>query len=548
MTQQKKTGPGIQGPIGMSMSGGGMRAVAFHLGSLDYLERIGLLSRLKMLSAVCGGSFAAVNYVLSLVEKTPYQEFFENFYSFLKDIDFIKRTTEHLFEDRDMNDIGRNDLITSLGRYLSEKVLITSDGKPALFESFLQGDIPITDISFHTTEFRHGIPFTFQKCTNPNAPIGNKLISISKEEAGMMRLGDMIAACACFPGVCEPIAFPDDFVWPDGKIPPGIRKTFSRDGRPRPIALMDGSLLDNQGLDVPLLSKDSDLNELDILVISDAFVDSDDLYPLEKEPNLSGLSIKTVDWMANVIIILCALSAFSVGRLAFERVLHGSFNIFHDGFTYLIPLFLTVSTAASILWLKLVIRKNLLKIPRIGDKAWGYLRKMTVNQVVDMLKLRAGSLVACMNSIYFNRIQCLRALVLQMKIPDEDKKTRRVSNLIHHLRSGMPFSPLLSNIPGLKAPSADLRQIADITTSIPTVFWYEQEHHLPCIISCGQATICYNLMKFIVRNFGNDASAYTSEVRELWNQLEKDWNDLVDDPYVLLQKRLPDVALQRPPE
>ncbi len=96
-------------------------------------------------------------------------------------------------------------------------------------------------------------------------------------------------------------------------------------------------------------------------------------------------------------------------------------------------------------------------------------------------------------------------------------------------------------------PSSKLRRVADITNGIPTQFWYDDKYHLPCIIACGQATICYNLMKFIARNHGNDTSAYTNEVRELWNQLEKDWNDLVDDPYILLQKRLPDVVLQRPP-
>ena len=42
--------------IGLALSGGGSRAIAFHLGCLRALNRLGLLDRVVILSTVSGGS------------------------------------------------------------------------------------------------------------------------------------------------------------------------------------------------------------------------------------------------------------------------------------------------------------------------------------------------------------------------------------------------------------------------------------------------------------------------------------------------------------
>lgn len=42
--------------IGLALSGGGARAIAFHLGCLRALHRLGLLDRVAVLSTVSGGS------------------------------------------------------------------------------------------------------------------------------------------------------------------------------------------------------------------------------------------------------------------------------------------------------------------------------------------------------------------------------------------------------------------------------------------------------------------------------------------------------------
>jgi NTE family protein len=49
--------------IGLALSGGGSRAIAFHLGCLRALNRIGLLERVSVLSTVSGGSVIGAYYL-----------------------------------------------------------------------------------------------------------------------------------------------------------------------------------------------------------------------------------------------------------------------------------------------------------------------------------------------------------------------------------------------------------------------------------------------------------------------------------------------------
>lgn len=59
------TVPTDDGPrIGIALSGGGSRAIAFHLGCLRTLHREGVLQRARVMSAVSGGSVIAAMYAV----------------------------------------------------------------------------------------------------------------------------------------------------------------------------------------------------------------------------------------------------------------------------------------------------------------------------------------------------------------------------------------------------------------------------------------------------------------------------------------------------
>ena len=60
------------GAIGLSLSGGGSRAIAFHLGCMRALEDRGLLDRISVLSTVSGGSIVGAMWAY---DDVPFAEF-----------------------------------------------------------------------------------------------------------------------------------------------------------------------------------------------------------------------------------------------------------------------------------------------------------------------------------------------------------------------------------------------------------------------------------------------------------------------------------------
>lgn len=65
--------------IGVSLSGGGFRAAAFHLGTLRYLHKAGVLRKIDFLSTVSGGSIIGASYCQKTNEGMSFQEFDQYF-------------------------------------------------------------------------------------------------------------------------------------------------------------------------------------------------------------------------------------------------------------------------------------------------------------------------------------------------------------------------------------------------------------------------------------------------------------------------------------
>ena len=113
-----------------------------------------------------------------------------------------------------------------------------------------------------------------------------RAISITKEGRGQDSSLPTIkennrASFGC-PAVIEQLAFPDDFVWPGGKIPKDVERSVEKRGE-GPIALMDGGIYDNQGIESLLLADERRDTDLDMFIISDVDQPSGDLYPFPEE-------------------------------------------------------------------------------------------------------------------------------------------------------------------------------------------------------------------------------------------------------------------------
>jgi NTE family protein len=74
--------------VGLSLSGGGYRAAAFHLGTLKKLEEMNVLEKVDVISTISGGSITGACYCL---QTENFDEFYNNLYDGLANKDVIKK-------------------------------------------------------------------------------------------------------------------------------------------------------------------------------------------------------------------------------------------------------------------------------------------------------------------------------------------------------------------------------------------------------------------------------------------------------------------------
>ncbi|MGD8452540.1 MAG: patatin-like phospholipase family protein [Phycisphaerae bacterium] len=532
-TEEKKL---LTEPIGVAMSGGGYRAAAFHLGTLSYLHDLrdaDLLPPVAMISTVSGGTFTGVRYALALAKSEPFPAFFTSFYTYLQGSNLFRKAMDRLSR----GDLGpgekRRDIIVALAEVYSTDFLADEHGQPYQFEKIQTAQTALRAAIFNATEFRQGGAFRFQSAPGTQARIGNRYVNIPKDEAGHIRLGDIVAASSCFPGGFEPIAFPDDFGWPEGKIPPAVRQRF-----PKPVALMDGGIYDNQGIESLLYADDRDPADLGLFIISDVDRQPEDIYPMPPDVQLGKLGdtpLGRLHRLAWVWMLACLITACVVGvQLATAE----HFTVWNY-FSHVVPLILALATAGLLiagLWVSRRIGERMRTSVKLE---WRDFRKITLGQAVTMLYLRGTSLLAMAQAVFMHRI---RQLVYGLVYKDDRYKDKRVSCLVYGLQK--PAKELAGLVP---PPSEKLGRVVKAAVEMPTTLWFCDPHELPCLVACGQATLCYNLMKWVVRQYGGDPAALADPpVGPLLERLKTDWQALNADPYALLRRQMPDATLAEP--
>lgn len=245
--------------IAVSLSGGGVRAVGYHLGTLDYLERTGLLKEVHTLSSVSGGSLVAIGYALSLKKGETFQEYYDNLCEFLPEINTFEELLKILDNPSPSVASGSRTLITALATVYRQKYFkkYYDDPNFSIFSDH-QPEIHLKELIFNATEFKTGTGFRFHVGVNGTGA-GNTNVSIKEEFAKDIRMSDIMAASSCIPGGMEPMMFPQDFHWPGDPAD----RLKGMGGRPRceevqaqleksfgitNVPLMDGGIYDNQGI------------------------------------------------------------------------------------------------------------------------------------------------------------------------------------------------------------------------------------------------------------------------------------------------------------
>ncbi|MEZ4698921.1 MAG: patatin-like phospholipase family protein [Rhodothermales bacterium] len=537
---------GLNHGIGLALSGGGFRAAGFHLGTLAYLHRAGLLDQVEALSTVSGGTFAGAAYVLALIEKKPFEAFFSSFYGFLTHEVVLRKGLAGLSEEHPDVPSGRKALIISMADVYTRTLCSRPDGTPYVFGDVLDAGLPIKEIAFNATEFQTGKAFRFQT-SQTRGFIGNSSIRLSRLEAAGIRLGDIVAASSCFPGGFEPIAFPFDFAWPGGKLPASLKTQFERGGAPRPIALMDGGVYDNQGFDSLLLAERRDRNNLDpgetpetdalgLLVISDVDKAHETLYDFPSVDIGSPITLNTVNRISQAMLLVATVYGALLGYRFFDRA--ASLDVL-EALLLGLPFVLVAAMAIIIFWVRRQARAAIRRVPHADRALWSDIKGLTLTQVVEMGVARMASLFALSSRVFMKRI---RQMGYDLLYESPEYAGRQLSTLIYDLTPENPQYRYLRT--GFLDPTPTLRRVIGVAAGLPTGLWFEAEYELPCLVATGQATLCYNLMKYIAANYelagakveNEDAPRMpmTPDIQALWDRLEADWRALNDDPYALL--------------
>ena len=531
------------GVIGLCLSGGGYRATVFHLGVLSYLERIDRLHNVQMVSAVSGATFTICSYALSLVEDKPYNDFFRDFYTTLEELNLADVALDELADIDTQRPSGRENLILAMSDVYARKFYSDPSGQPYRFSAILERDMHMKELVLNALDFRRAESFLFQRSEASDIPVGNRSLPVRGADAGAIRVADIVATCTSIPAAFEPLEFPDDFEWPDGKVPPATRELFSDgEGNPRPVPLMDGGLHDNQGIDSLLLADERHPEDLDLFVLSDVFREPEEHYRMPEKRGLGGPSLGTLATLAWLMFFACAITGTAIAVQAVHLAAAGEYELVWHSIIYIGPLIMNVVVMVLLWWIRATMVNVLLpRVPQIGVRSDKYIRRMKLQQVVEMVDIRLVTLVATSTTIVWKRVRNLGYRLIYGNPAYEGK---RVSCLLQHLRPGEP----VIDLPGLPPPSPRLRAVAEVAGNMPTILWFDNAYQLPCVLATGEASACYNLMKHIARRHGDDPASYPDEVRALWDQLARDWQLLCDEPYALIRERAPDLELAEIPE
>ena len=228
--------------IGLALSGGGSRAIAFHLGCLRALDDLGLLERVRVLSTISGGSLIGGYYAYT--PDIPFIKFEEDIRCFLRD-GFQAKIAFELAKPQNLLPCFASFILA----HVQETLSLFMNGKPFrrylsrtdVFQKVLNRDVFLgrkmgsprkndIEIVIGACELRTGTAFRFGTTKSGGWRLGE------------MAMGDVDVAFA----VAASTAFP--------VLLPALDRTFTfrRKGQEKEerVLLTDGGVYDNLGVQV----------------------------------------------------------------------------------------------------------------------------------------------------------------------------------------------------------------------------------------------------------------------------------------------------------
>ena len=554
--------------IALSLSGGGFRATAFHLGTLTYLSsqkwlNVSLLERTRILSTVSAGTFVGIKYAASLKRGETLKDCYKSLHAFLSKDDLVDEALTYLADDDNWNKEKHRTLINAFAAMYYKEFETETFG---LFWNE-KPEIHLKELSFNATEFNFALPFRFyksekSKLQNTDALhefIGNKKIHIPIDVAKEVRLSDIAAASSCFPFGFEPIGFPDDFIY-DGAVKLKDhtllpRNVYDGDKIEYPIGLMDGGIDDNQGIDATVVAEErmkkygSDLKQfisddkkaVDLFLISDVTTPHMESYTGRNKDKIRVGS----NWNFEVLRFFGITSAI-VGMTAII------FAFFVSAKLSTIALTIFGTSGIVTAFVLLIFSMGFAGITkRLGVSDFFAKKLMHVDRLkfgllYNMLANRRRSVMKMVSKVFLKQI---RWFSYERVYGDSNWRPRLIMNAVFELteleveKRKKKYSILSEEILN---PGAEIMKAAEKGCSMGTTLWFAtkelegEKNLLNTLIACGQFTTCFNLIEYIEKYFKNpeyknDYDKFSAETKQeidnLYNNLLTDWKKFKKDPY-----------------
>ena len=514
------TPPGLEGDLAVSLSGGGYRAAAYHLGVLDVLDRVGLLDRLTTLSTISGGTITGAAYAVSLVRGESFNAFYRRLYGALGEHHVVDDALARVFGGKEPLSLIR----AAAGVYADEAFVgDTSLGDVAALDKGPQ------EFVFSATELHSGNAYRFQTSRRSRARVGTTKMWVPNEVASRVRLADVVAASSCFPGAFEPFRFPDDFAW-DG----GVEAVRAKLGFGHPVPLMDGGLYDNQGIDgvrtvYERRRDDQRLREgLGLFFLSDTSRDRTPMFESEDRRGRGTLTIGGVRLIGRVAAGAALAWVMLAGLLAMGVVGDGSFARVVRGYVTVVSWVVALGVLGTWAWGRTRVRAwledqgNAVRVP-----IWRRVRDVPVRDAVRMGEVRLRAVFALLTSVSTKRV---RRLIQTSVHTGGGFEGRFADALIYGLTRTRRSFPWME-------PSEGLVALAEAGTEAPTTLWFDDPSRLPSLVACGQATACHSLIEFLIHERGVcEQFPHTLESRT-FERLRAVWERLQADPFALIHER-----------
>lgn len=81
-----------------------------------------------------------------------------------------------------------------------------------------------------------------------------------------------------------------------------------------------------------------------------------------------------------------------------------------------------------------------------------------------------------------------------------------------------------------------MQKITIAAANMPTTLWFDNSSDMQNLIACGEYSICYNLIDYIIRRYGQQKSKYPILIKAMFNRLVEDWKKFERDPIMMTKE------------